>query len=150
MVALWKIEIVGYWDIVERYSLAFKALNQYPNIPISQYLNISGVAQRQGEMLVGVVALQYSRFRGVRPPVGSAYFFADTISFVRLGTVGQHHRKEVKDEHQSRSCLIPERMSDSFSGRQQMVAQPADVFPEYLSAATGIADFKRQTVDVLP
>lgn len=105
---------------------------------------------RQRKVFVAVFALQDAGFRGAGPPVGSPYFFSDAVRFIKAFTVGQHHRQEVEDEDQAGRSLIPQCVGDTFTGWHQLIAQPTDVFPEYLSAATGIADLKRQTVDVLP
>lgn len=101
-------------------------------------------------MLVFILALQNFCLRSARPPVGGLYFFANAIGFVRLGAIGKCHRQKVENEYQAGSRLIPQRVGNAFSGGQELVAQPADVFPQNLPAATGIADFKHERVDVHP
>ena len=108
------------------------------------------IFRKKGKVFVFVFALQDTGFGGARPAIGGFYLFADTVCFIESGAVGQHYGKEVEYEHQAGRCLVPQCVGDAFAGRQQLVAQPADFFPECLSAATGITDFNRQTVDVLP
>jgi len=104
----------------------------------------------KSKMFVVVIAFQQPRADLFRTSVGGGDAFADAVAFFRAFVLAGDHRKKIKNKNMVVHFLAPDGLGKLSAGWCHLVAEPSDVFPQGLSAAAGIANFKLQSFYFFP
>ena len=101
-------------------------------------------------MFIGVIAFQKPGSCGSAVSIGGSDAFSEPVTLFWYGISDVQHGEEIEHQHMVGHCGFPKCMGECAPGRSELLAEPADVFPDGFAAQPSVADLKRNARNLIP